>query len=387
MALAYYLAEQLPFLRGGLSRGQVVGRDFINYWTGSRLLLDHQIVDIFDPHAYARALTRLWGAGLGEHSFSYPPSIFPLIAWTGALPYGVAFILWSVGGIAALLAAAWPYSRRWPLVAVIVLSPAVLVCLDTGQNGLLTAALLIGGLRLVDCRPWLAGALIGLVTFKPQLGILIPLALIASGRWKVAGGATASALALAVGGFLLTGDEGWRLYASRTVPFQGFLFEHSRGMWQAMTPSPLVAVQAARLSQKIGYAVQIACTTVCAVLTFVHFRRLGAEGRRIGSLDILVLVAAGFIAAPYSFNYDMPSLSLALMLACVEHPELDARRIWRVGVLALWMSPILVMSGGVIAMITGGPWLPLGTILMGLGVALVWLTSWGSPQERRFETA
>jgi uncharacterized membrane protein len=32
---------------------------------------------------------------------------------------------------------------------------------------------------LADRRPWLAGALLGLATFNPQLGLLIPIALLA----------------------------------------------------------------------------------------------------------------------------------------------------------------------------------------------------------------
>ena len=111
---------------------------------------------------------------MGLHSFSNPPSILPIIAWLGALNYGLAFALWCAGGLALLLAAAWPLSRKPGLALLILFSPAVVVCLDAGQNGLFTAALLVGGLRLADRRPILAGVLLGLANFKPQHGLLIP---------------------------------------------------------------------------------------------------------------------------------------------------------------------------------------------------------------------
>ena len=48
-----------------------------------------------------------------------------------------------------------------------------------GQNGFLTAALLGGALHWLDRRPWLAGVLIGCLAYKPQFGVLIPVALLA----------------------------------------------------------------------------------------------------------------------------------------------------------------------------------------------------------------
>lgn len=52
-----------------------------------------------------------------------------------------------------------------------------------GQNSFLTAALLGGSLLLLDKRPIVAGVLIGLLSYKPQFGLLIPLVLVATGRW------------------------------------------------------------------------------------------------------------------------------------------------------------------------------------------------------------
>jgi hypothetical protein len=51
--------------------------------------------------------------------------------------------------------------------------PAVFVNIGHGQNGFLTAALLGSALLSLDRRPWLAGALIGLLAYKPQFGVLI----------------------------------------------------------------------------------------------------------------------------------------------------------------------------------------------------------------------
>ena len=65
----------------------------------------------------------------------------------------------------------------WLLLALAF--PAVLINIGHGQNGFLTAALLGGALVVLDRRPLVAGILIGLLVYKPQFGLMIPLALLA----------------------------------------------------------------------------------------------------------------------------------------------------------------------------------------------------------------
>ena len=70
----------------------------------------------------------------------------------------------------------------------------MLVCLGHGQTGFLTAALLTGGVLCLERREALAGILFGLLAYKPQFGLLIPLVLVAGGYWRAiaAAGATSS---------------------------------------------------------------------------------------------------------------------------------------------------------------------------------------------------
>src|SRR5258708_1694433 len=61
---------------------------------------------------------------------------------------------------------------------------AVFVNLMHGQNGFLTRALFASGLALLDERPFAAGALFGLLCYKPQFAVVIPFVLAATGRWR-----------------------------------------------------------------------------------------------------------------------------------------------------------------------------------------------------------
>ena len=71
---------------------------------------------------------------------------------------------------------------EWLLVALAF--PAVLINIGHGQNGFLTAALLGGALVVLERRPIMAGFMLGLLVYKPQYGLLLPLVLAVSGRWK-----------------------------------------------------------------------------------------------------------------------------------------------------------------------------------------------------------
>lgn len=360
------------------------GGDFVDFWTGARLLLQGRIFEIFDPLSFRHAMRAMVPPGYFPSSLPYPPSYFPLIVWTGLMSVPTALTVWTFLGVAALLGAAWPLSRS-PWVAIaILLSPAAAVSLDIGQNGLFTAALIIGGLRLVDRKPWIAGALLGLATFKPQLGLLIPVALLAAGRWRVIAGAAASAAALAGVGTLLTGTEAWILFLTRALPFQRTLLETGDvGQGLAMTPSLVIAGHSSGLPLSTALSIQAIVSLACMAAVFLWFRRVRLEKRRIGGLDILMLVTAGFLAAPYAFAYDMPVIVVALVLACADHPWLDDQVAWRWGLVLLWIAPIVMWVVGLSPVHGEGQhWYGAGALMLIAGVALIALGSRGAwPQK------
>jgi hypothetical protein len=369
VALWWTALNELPFLSRHTFGGHILGRDFANYWMGARLFLTHRIDMLFDPALYTRAVTAMWGGDLHMLSFSYPPSMLPLIGWLGLLPYPAALALWTVLGLAALFAAAWPYSKTPLVAAAILASGAVLACIDDGQNGLFTSALIVAALTRLDRRPALAGVLIGLLTVKPHLGLLLPVALLAARRWRVIWSASASALCLFAFSLLVAGPEAWRLYLEKTAPYQGYLFRHSEGMWQAMTPSPAVATITAGGSWSLAWIVQGVATTAAVALVATLFARRAK--RPIGDLDRVVLVAATFLASPYSFNYDMGALAVFLLIASVSKPELDQSAWWRWGAVLLWSAPIVMVLVGVRGVAAHHPWPPVGSLMVVAGLGLV----------------
>jgi hypothetical protein len=132
-------------------------------------------------HAAIRDLT---GYSLNGQNWSYPPSIMLLAAPFGKLGYLTALAIWTFLGLALFIAVAWRNVSDWRGPLPVLMSPAALMCLISGQSAFVTAALLISVFALMDRRPLAAGVLVGLLTIKPQLGLLFPFFLIASGRWR-----------------------------------------------------------------------------------------------------------------------------------------------------------------------------------------------------------
>lgn len=296
-AVVYLLATQ----KGGVdANGFLIGTDFISFWTSGRMLLAG--ANVYDTAAHV-AVQREFYAMPGEYTaFFYPPNFLPFIWPLGLLPYFPALAAWLAVTGAAFLAAVRAWFRelglKGPAVVLIAAFPPVFVTLTHGQTSFLVAALLGGGLLLVGRRPWLAGILIGLATIKPQFGLLVPLALLASGQWRTIAGAGAAALALAALAAAAFGPQVWADWLATTRTASTATADGNIGfakMVSVFAGLSLVGVPAAA-----AMAVQVATSLALAAAVVV------AGWRRAFTPGLAALVLAGApLATPFVLDYDM----------------------------------------------------------------------------------
>src|ERR1035441_1863771 len=151
--------------------GRPFGDDWVNYWSGGFLALHGHAAEIYDLHAFHAFQQTIVGSPLDGYHYSYPPVLLLLTAPFALIPYVPALFVW--------LSASWYAFYRalklaMPGRSVLLLAlaaPAVLINAVGGQNGCWTAALLGGGLSLLERRPYLAGSLFGMMIYKPQLAL------------------------------------------------------------------------------------------------------------------------------------------------------------------------------------------------------------------------
>src|ERR1043165_185595 len=201
----YTLSWSGDFPRDGTSL--VVGRDFLNFWMYGRAAPSTDPSRFYDLAEYHRALKALLGPNYPGQNWSYPPSIFFVAAPFGLLGYLQALLVWTLASGALFFAIARRHVSDKHLLIALMLSPAVVLCLMSGPSSLVTAAMLVTIFAWLARRPVAAGILIGLLTLKPQLGILFPVMLIASGRWRVFASATITTLGLVAASAVVFGPQ------------------------------------------------------------------------------------------------------------------------------------------------------------------------------------
>ncbi len=216
--------------------GKPVGTDFSNVYAAGSLTWQGRPADAYQPalqHAAEKAV--FGGREVPFYGWHYPPFFFAVAVLVAAVPYAFGLAIWLAASFAAYLAAMraiLPRRETWLIAAAF---PAVIVNIGHGQNGFLTAALLGGALHWLDRRPWLAGVLIGCLAYKPQFGVLIPVALLAGGRWSTIAAAAATVAALVAVSFATLGGGVWHAFADSMTFTQTVVLEQGGTGWEKDT--------------------------------------------------------------------------------------------------------------------------------------------------------
>ncbi len=312
--------------------------DFADFWGGGRLAWMGRVDVIFDPARFDQWLSGHVAAGsMPEFStWSYPPPmLLPLLPF-GLLPLPVAYIAW-LGSTFALLAwVLWCAIPRGWIVALVVLSPPALYTLQYAQNGALTAALLIGGIWLVDRRPVAAGICAGLLIIKPQLAILLPFAYAAGGYWRAFLAAACAALLMIGGSVALFGPGAWVSYVTTTAPAMTAQLYHSYGIAPQMAmPTTFVTLQGWGLSNRGAMIGQAASSLVAIAVTLWAWSR--RPGRRYWRNALTC--ALPLLATPFGYVYDAIPAMLAIVLAAEAGFSTGFARLERPVLVGAWLWP------------------------------------------------
>src|SRR5262249_44087813 len=156
-----------------------------SFWAAGHLALKHAAVSAYDPALqHAAEVSAVGHKFPGALPWPYPPVFLFVAAFLALLPYAAAFAAWCVSTLAAYAAVVGPIAKRWGAAGLACAAPWALANAIPGQNGFLTAALIGLPLFLLEKRPGLAGLILGLLSYKPQFGILFPLAFAAGGYWR-----------------------------------------------------------------------------------------------------------------------------------------------------------------------------------------------------------
>jgi alpha-1,2-mannosyltransferase len=289
--------------------GRPVGTDFLRLWAASYALLNGNQRAIYDASAFfalERAVTIPPTPDF--YPWNYPPSSLLITYPLALLPYLESLAIWLALGLAGYLAALWRIFPRPLTLWVGFAFPAVFWTVTHGQNSFLTTSLFCWGLLQLPRRPVLAGVLFGALTFKPHLGLLLSVALLAGRHWRALAVAAATAFALAAISFVIFGAGIWADFlastsSTRSMLESGLNFGNFYKMQSVFAGARLLGS-----SVFVAYALQALAALGAAAVVAWAWRRHTAD------LDMknAALMAATPLSTAFIFDYDLMLLAPAI---------------------------------------------------------------------------
>jgi hypothetical protein len=347
-----YVADLLRQTQAGLTNGALrpFGDDFINYWSGAYLAWHGRAPEIYNWNAFHAFESSVAAGTIDFYHYGYPPVLLVLTAPLALIPYVPALFAWLIAGwlsFYAALRAALP-DRSALLLALA--TPAVFINAVGGQNGTWSAAFLGGGLAVLNRRPILAGVLFGLLTYKPQLGILLPLTLLAGRHFRAFIAAAVTAMALVLASVLLFGSENWPVFFHNAGVLRQVILEDSTGVWHRMLS---VFVAARRLGADVptAYAAQgVVALAVAVVVAIGWYRDIPQAAKNV------LLVLGTFLATPYLQDYDLVVGAFVVVWLVELYPANEMPRPALIGAGLILVVPFVA---SLLAHLTGLEWGPL----------------------------
>lgn len=395
--------------------GRPLGTDFSNVYAAGTYVLDGDPEAPFNPaRQYARE-QKIFGEATLFYGWQYPPFFLFIAAALALMPYGIALVVWQGTTLGLYLltiqgilipsfrgprganpksittkvegpALKFRFRTPWlwiPALARLAHSagmtvgpspsggndhlwlllacafPAVLVNIGHGQNGFLTAALLGAALVQLDRRPLLAGILLGLLAYKPQFGLMIPIVLAASGRWRTFAAVATAIAVLAIVTTITFGPHVWQAFLD-SVRFSRLVLEQGNAGWYRMQ-SIFAWARMWGGAIALAYVLQAAVVVTLGGALFWLWRGIAPYPLKAAALCI-----ATILAAPYSFDYDMMVLAPAIAFFAADGLARGFGPWEKTALAVLWLTPAIARGIAEMTLI------PLGVLAM-LGIFILLL--------------
>ena len=295
------------------AQGNPVPCDFVAFWAAGHLALTGQASRAYDPHIQHAAEVALVG-----HQFKFllgwlfPPLFFFVAAPLACFGYVFSLLVWVVATVAFYAGVAAAIARRRIAFVAALAAPWVLMGLWQAQTSFLSAGIVGATLLHLERRPLLSGFVLALLSYKPQFGLLFPVALAAGGYWRAFGSAALSLVALNGLAVLVFGSSAAAAFLhSLAGTMQSHVTSAEEG-WGSLQ-SLYGLARSLGLSSSVAWSAQAVFSTVLATcIAFLWHSRLPY------ALKAGVLAVAVPLATPYILVHDLSLLTIAIAFFTVD---------------------------------------------------------------------
>lgn len=320
-------------------RYNALGADWVIFLAAARAFFTGGLAHIYNQAWITTATNSQFADWLSTPEpyplFPYPPVFLLLVLPFAKLPVAGSLLLSQLGQFAAL---AWALRKLAPdksylfFLIASFLSPAASNNVLAGSNAVLVTALIIAGLTLLETKPLFAGALLGVVIFKPQFFVFLPLALLAAKDKKALAAMAACVSVLFLASILLFGPGLWLdwinvyLHPQQVGGVNGTEWGHR---WDDSV-STCVALLGA--PPGVANAAQALAAVIAIAMVWRAFRNCHPQ-------RLAILLCAALLASPHVSNYDLLFLAVAALLYLRTMPE-SSRPLALLPVLLAWLAPL-----------------------------------------------
>jgi hypothetical protein len=340
---ALYLIYFVILYRSGTWIVNVTGlpiyTDFACGWAATLQAIHGHAASLYDPAKFVEMQRAMVAASDYIYpNWPYPPTFFLIFAPFAALNYLHAFIAWDLLTLLGCVTVVYLIVRRRAAIAIALAAPFTAWNFLAAQNGFLTASLLGASLLLLERRPILAGVFIGCLTYKPQFGILLPVALLAAGQWRAIASCVISAVVLAGTAAAAFGPGVWIAFPHELVAQAELNFRTDPESNWAYLQTAYGLIRSLRGEANLAWMAQGVVTLGGAVAVWLVWRSRIAYELKAGLLS-----AAALLATPYAFAYD--TVAIVIPAAFLAKDQLN-RGLLR-GEKAMWLllfgAPLAVL--------------------------------------------
>jgi hypothetical protein len=307
--------------------GRPIGTDFLGFWTVSWALLHGKAAAIYVPQALAGLEAQIIPqSNPGYVAWQYPPVALLIVAPLALVPYLWSLALWVACGLSAYVSSLQRIlsNRLTPLLGMAF--PAVWATITHGQTSLIAVPLLTWALILLPKSPAAAGLLLGLLAFKPQFGLMVPLALAAGGHWRCLGFAASTAAGLILVSIVLFGMSSWIGFAHGLTLTRAILDQELVPYYKMQ--SVFAGCRLIGVPLSVAYGLQ-SLVAICAAVCVAWVWR--GDGRQ--ALKNAALAAAVPLGSPFFLDYDLMILAPAIAWTVAVMQETCVRP-WEKSILA-----------------------------------------------------
>lgn len=311
--------------------------DFLMFWFASLWATDGRAPALYEFTGSPSDIVESNGIHFPIGWFNSPSMLLILLPFS-FLPYTVSLLVWLSTTLLLFISVVKRIAPH-PLTHWFLLGfPATLINIGYAHNGFLSAGLLGSGLLLVDKSAYLAGFLLGLLTYKPQLAVLLPVALIAARKWKTLLAFFLSSSLLIISSAAIFGLDMWIAFFKKIPVMTMFLGEGYFGWvvhWDKMSSVYAMLVHAGCPLKAARIVQGLVMIGVSFLVATVWYRNVGSPKKES------VLILSILLFTPYLFEYDLTLLGLVIAWMAWDRYKNDLRPSYQILLTLGWFTPLI----------------------------------------------